>query len=73
MLGADTAWGLGFAVEPSDGWGMGGLGGSFGWWSEAGRYAIGFVTGHAAPDVTGEDPGDRLENAVREVLGLDPV
>ena len=73
VLGADTAWGLGFAVEPSDGRGRGGHGGSVGWWSHAGRYASGFGTGHAAPDVTGEDPGDRLENAVREVLGLDPV
>ena len=48
---------------------MGGIGGSFGWWSEAGGYAIGFVTGHVAD----HDRGGRVENALRDVLGLDPV
>lgn len=69
VLGAEAVWGLGVGIEPDDGWGMGGLGGSFGWWSEAGQYALGFLTGHIG------DPGrgDRLENAVREALGLPPV
>jgi CubicO group peptidase (beta-lactamase class C family) len=79
VVGAETAWGLGVGIEPDDGWGMGGLGGSFGWWSRAGGYAVGFVTGHvgareAGPeDDTVDDPGTRLENAVRAVLGLAPV
>jgi CubicO group peptidase (beta-lactamase class C family) len=74
VLGGDTMWGLGFGIEPSDGWGMGGLGGSFGWWSRAGGgYAVGFVTGHIAPSPGADDPGTRLENAVRKVLGLEPV
>jgi CubicO group peptidase (beta-lactamase class C family) len=69
VVGSSVAWGLGVGVETADGWGMGGTGGSFGWWSEAGGYAIGFVTGHVA----GHDRGERLENSVRAVLGLEPV
>ncbi|MGH3330422.1 MAG: serine hydrolase domain-containing protein [Nocardioidaceae bacterium] len=68
VIGSDCAWGLGFGVDP-DGYGMGGVGGSFGWWSEAGRYAVGFVTGH----IGDYDRGERLEDAVRTVLGLPPV
>lgn len=68
VMGGDREWGLGVALEP-DGYGMGGLGGSFGWWSEAGQYALGFLTGHIG------DPGrgDRLEATVREALGLEPL
>lgn len=69
VVGAPMTWGLGVSVDVADGWGMGGTGGSFGWWSEAGRYAIGFVTGHVA----GHDRGELVENAVRSVLGLAPV
>lgn len=69
VVGGEASWGLGVGVEPSDGYGMGGVGGSFGWWSEAGGYALGFVTGHLGDHAR----GDRLENAVREVLGLPPV
>ena len=69
VTGGEAAWGLGVGVDADDGWGMGGTGGSFGWWSEAGAYAIGFVTGHVA----GHDRGGRLENAVRACLGLPPV
>jgi len=58
-------WGLGVVLD-EDGCGMGGVGGSFGWWSNAGRYAVGFVTGH----IGGHDRGERLENVVRGVLGL---
>jgi CubicO group peptidase (beta-lactamase class C family) len=68
VVGGDRAWGLGVGVD-EDGHGMGGVGGSFGWWSEAGQYAVGFVTGH----IGGHDRGERLENAVRQVLGLPPV
>lgn len=66
--GGDREWGLGVALDP-DGYGMGGTGGSFGWWSEAGRYAAAFLTGHVGT----HDRGDRLEGVVREVLGLPPL
>ena len=56
------------AIDP-DGYSMGGLGGSFGWWSEAGQYAMAFLTGH----IGDHERGDRLEGAVRDVLGLPPV
>ena len=65
VVGDEREWGLGVAVE-ADGYGMGGVGGSFGWWSETGRYAAAFLTGH----IGDHDRGDRLENVVREVLGL---
>ena len=65
VMGGEREWGLGVAVD-GDGYGMGGVGGSFGWWSEAGQYAVGFLTGH----IGDHDRADRLENAVREVLGL---
>lgn len=68
VMGGDREWGLGVALDP-DGYGMGGLGGSFGWWSEAGQYALAFLTGH----IGDPERGDRLDNAVREVLGLPPA
>ena len=68
VVGGEREWGLGVALDP-DGYGMGGVGGSFGWWSEAGRYAVAFLTGH----IGDHDRGDRLENAVRDVLGLPPL
>ena len=68
VLGQEASWGLGFGVDP-DGFGMGGVGGSFGWWSEAGGYAFAFLTGH----IGDHGRGDRLENALREVLGLPSV
>lgn len=68
VIDDETAWGLGVGVD-EDGWGMGGLGGSFGWWSETGQYAMAFLTGHTA----GHERGDRLENAVRSCLDLPPV
>lgn len=68
VLGLEASWGLGVSIDP-DGFGMGGLGGSFGWWSSVGEYAFAFLTGHVG------DPGrgDRLDDAVREVLGLPPT
>lgn len=68
VMGGEREWGLGVAVEP-DGYGMGGLGGSFGWWSETGRYALAFLTGH----IGDPDRGDPLECAVREALALPPL
>ncbi len=67
-VGGDRGWGLGVALDPV-GYGMGGVGGSFGWWSEAGEYAAAFLTGHIGT----HDRGDRLEGAVRDVLGLPPL
>ena len=63
-------WGLGVGIEPGDGWGMGGVGGSFGWWSHAGEYAVAFLTGCVVSD---RDRGGELENSVRAVLGMPPV
>jgi CubicO group peptidase (beta-lactamase class C family) len=68
VVGGDREWGLGVALDP-DGYGMGGVGGSFGWWSETGQYAAAFLTGHIGT----HDRGDRLEGAVRDVLGLPPL
>lgn len=68
VFGGDQDWGLGVALDP-DGYGMGGTGGSFGWWSEAGQYAAAFLTGHVGT----HDRGDRVEGVVREVLGLPPL
>lgn len=68
VFGMPNAWGLGFGVDDT-GFGMGGLGGSFGGASADGSYAFGFVTAlmgdHARCEL--------LENAVRECLGLDPI
>lgn len=68
VMGDEREWGLGFVLDP-DGFGMGGLGGSLGWWSEVGQYALGFVTG----EIAGYDRSERLENAVRDCLGLPPL
>jgi CubicO group peptidase (beta-lactamase class C family) len=68
VVGDERSWGLGVVVEP-DGYGMGGVGGSFGWWSHDGGYALAFLTG----EIAGHDRGDRLEQVVREVLGLPPL
>ncbi len=61
-------WGLGVVLDP-DGYGMGGVGGSFGWYSREGGYAFAFLTGH----IGDHERGDRLENTFREQLGLPPV
>ena len=68
VMGGEREWGLGVALDP-DGYGMGGLGGSFGWWSQEGQYAAAFLTGHIGT----HDRGERLENAAREALGLPPL
>ena len=68
VIGDEREWGLGVVLDP-DGYGMGGVGGSFGWWSEAGQYAAAFLTGH----IGDHDRGERLETEVRDVLGLPPL
>jgi CubicO group peptidase (beta-lactamase class C family) len=68
VTGSYARWGLGVAIEP-DGWGMGGLGGSLGWWSREGEYALGFVTAH----LVDHDRATPIENAVRSCLGLAPL
>ncbi len=65
VTGTDVRWGLGVGIEP-DGWGMGGIGGSVGWWSVEGGYAFAFVTAELAD----HERATRLENAVRSCLGL---
>ncbi|HEY7324451.1 MAG TPA: serine hydrolase domain-containing protein [Streptosporangiaceae bacterium] len=68
VFGELNAWGLGFGLS-DDGYGMGGLGGSYGGTSSAGGYSIGFVTGSAGDF----DRLEALENALRSCLGLPPV
>jgi CubicO group peptidase (beta-lactamase class C family) len=68
VVGGHKTWGLGVLVE-DDGWGMGGTGGSLGWWSVEGSYALGFVTAY----VDDFDRVDRVENALRATLGLRPL
>ncbi len=69
VFGADSIWGLGFGIDDGDGYGMGGLGGSYGGASTAGGYTIGFVTGSAG----NYDRLDALENTLRDCLGLPPI
>ena len=68
VMGQESSWGLGFGID-SDGFGMGGLGGSWDGASTAGSYAFGFVTGSMGD----HDRASRLENAVRTCLGLGPL
>jgi len=68
VFGGDNAWGLGFGIS-DDGFGMGGLGGSYGGACTAGGYTVGFVTGSAGS----HDRIDKLENTLRECLGLAPI
>ena len=68
VMGGHTAWGLGFGIG-EDGYGMGGLGGSYGGTDTVGGYSVGFVTG----SVGSHERVDKLENALRECLGLEPI
>jgi hypothetical protein len=63
-FGHVNAFGLGFGVD-ANGFGMGGLGGSYGGASRDG-YAIAFVTGSAGT----HDRATSVENALRTCLGL---
>jgi CubicO group peptidase (beta-lactamase class C family) len=68
VFGHENAWGLGFGVD-ADGYGMGGLGGSYGGASTRGGYAIAFVTG----TMGGHERGELVENALRERLGIPAI
>lgn len=68
VLGSESTWGLGFALD-DDGFGMGGVSGSLGWASVKGNYAIGFLTGSMNP----EGGADAVEGALRHCLGLPPL
>lgn len=68
VIGGDRDWGLGFGLD-EDGFGMGGVGGSFGWWSEGGQYAVAFCTGHIGDHAR----ADHLEDTLRRVIGLPPL
>jgi CubicO group peptidase (beta-lactamase class C family) len=63
-----NAWGLGFALD-DEGFGMGGIGGSYGGACSRSGYAIAFVTGTMGSHTRGE----RVENALRGCLGLLPL
>jgi Beta-lactamase len=65
VFGDDNAWGLGFGIS-DDGYGMGGMGGSYGGTCTAGGYTIGFVTDSAGSF----DRIDALEAVLRDCLGL---
>lgn len=64
VFGEPAGWGLGFGVD-ADGFGMGGLGGSFGGASRDG-YTFAFVTGSMGT----HDRSTMLENTLRSGLGL---
>ncbi len=68
VFGEDNSWGLGFGID-EDGYGMGGLGGSYGGTSTAGGYSVGFVTG----TVGSHDRSEAIENALRDCLGIPPL
>jgi CubicO group peptidase (beta-lactamase class C family) len=65
VFGVDNVWGLGFGID-EDGFGMGGLGGSWGGASKVGGYAFGFVTAMMGD----HDRVTRLDNALRGCIGL---
>jgi len=68
VFGHENAWGLGFSVD-DEGFGMGGMGGSFGGACVRGGYAIGFVTGTMGT----HEREERVENALRGCIGLPPL
>jgi CubicO group peptidase (beta-lactamase class C family) len=67
VFGQQAAFGLGFGID-ANGFGMGGLGGSYGGASRDG-YAIAFVTG----SMGSHDRAASIENALRTCLGLPPL
>jgi CubicO group peptidase (beta-lactamase class C family) len=66
IFGMKTAWGLGFAIDGDD-YGMGGLGGNYA--GRSGDYTFAFLTG----EVGTVDHATRLENSLRDALGLPPI
>jgi CubicO group peptidase (beta-lactamase class C family) len=67
VFGGEGTCGLGFGID-DDGYGMGGLGGSYGGASTDGGYTIGFMTG-----TLGGHGIDLLENTLRDCLGVEPL
>ena len=65
VFGWENAWGLGFGIYP-DGFGMGGLGGSYAGVSVAGGFVIAFVTATMGT----HERVDHLEDVLRVCLGL---
>jgi CubicO group peptidase (beta-lactamase class C family) len=68
VFGHDNTWGLGFGLD-EDGFGMGGLGGSYAGASRKGGYAFAFLTGSMGDG----SAGSLVENAFRSCLGLPPL
>ncbi len=68
VFGQDTAWGLGFGVD-TDGFGMGGSGGSYAGASTVGGYAFAFVTGTMGSDAR----ATAVENTFRGCIGVPPL
>ncbi|MFN8188438.1 MAG: serine hydrolase domain-containing protein, partial [Gaiellales bacterium] len=67
VLGEEASWGLGFGIGDG-GFGMGGLGGSLGWWAGEG-YACAYVTRRLG----GFERCEAIEAALRRCLGLSAV
>jgi CubicO group peptidase (beta-lactamase class C family) len=67
VFGSEKSWGLGFSVDPN-GFGMGGLGGSYAGVNMAGGYIIAFVTGTMGT----HERVEQLDDLVRDCLGLPP-
>jgi CubicO group peptidase (beta-lactamase class C family) len=67
VFGSEKSWGLGFSVD-ADGFGMGGLGGSYAGVSLVGGYVIAFVTATMGT----HERVERLERLVRDCLDLRP-
>ena len=68
VIGQDTAWGLGFGVD-TDGFGMGGSGGSYAGASTLGGYAFAFVTA----TMGSHGRATAVENAFRGCIGVPPL
>jgi CubicO group peptidase (beta-lactamase class C family) len=64
VFGSDKSWGLGFSVDP-DGFGMGGLGGSYAGVSVIDAYVIAFVTGTMGNHQRVEQLDDLVRECVR--------
>jgi CubicO group peptidase (beta-lactamase class C family) len=65
VFGGDKSWGLGFGVD-EEGFGMGGLGGSYAGVSVSGGYVLAFVTGSMGK----HDRVDDLEDVLKKCLGV---
>ena len=68
VIGQDAAWGLGFGVD-TDGFGMGGSGGSYAGASTLGGYAFAFVTAAMGSHAR----ATAVENAFRGCIGVPPL